>query len=647
MPRLDRTLEANAFTAFMPSPGLLDRAVHLADGTIGAAFRGLRDLIQARPAPAFDGLRPPGRAEHGMLGAVDAGPLDAATLPNLGTGATLGSHETWRDLPLLPMEQVADVQRYEALIGLAAGPARMSALKQGGLRQDHAVVQDAFSTSAYGAGGKRIGHLLPDSVRNSSLVNTAASFYPGGFGDRQPAVGEPKRGVMTHLWDGKTGFSAGITFDADRNEMTIAFPGLGSSGRGFAQAARCVMNFLGFVPKNMSQASKLTRLVQEHVATLNARLPPDRQIRLTLAGHSMGGGLASYAALRNKVPAVVLNPMHLGWGARARIGAERLEQANRYVTEVVVQGDWVADNKASRLYAPLGPVFDSRGPLGTARRFMVPGYGMPTQHRHNAVGALAADMVQHHRTLGERAPTLLPLLQAAGGLERGKMLAGKMQPALRDAILKDAKAEATGFRIRDADARWIARVTDTLIRGTGGDGKALDGAEIAGLRRLLGRHIAQMQADNAGQPLPRILRAIEADFVSQVPQAARSAFAAQDTTARQALAELRQDHAPGGAACAALLARFDLPPDTREELLPAKVLAREIAAQLDLEFGAGGEGFGAAQGPANEARAAQAVMRAAAAMLATQLMMAGDDPELARLHGLAQGWAAGAAPAGL
>ena len=83
----------------------------------------------------------------------------------------------------------------------------------------------------------------------------------------------------------------------------------------------------------MRQASELTQHVKQHIEELNRDLPPEKQIKLTLTGHSMGGGLASYAALRNEVPAVVFNPMRLGSGARARIGQHRLAEADKYLTE--------------------------------------------------------------------------------------------------------------------------------------------------------------------------------------------------------------------------------------------------------------------------------------------------------------------------
>jgi hypothetical protein len=270
MAPVDTTLESNFFTAFVPAPALLDRVKHLAEGTIGSAWRGLKSLFSAKPAPAFDGIRPPGDVAPALAGAdlreVAGDELDRAQLPNLAAGATVGSSETWRDLPQLPLSEVGNVQRYWDIVGLAAGP----------ISSAHASVQDAFATQVTDQNGQQ-RDLLPPTVLNSSLVNASAGAFKDRFGDNLPARGERRDGVMTHVWDGRTGFSAGIAYDPARREMTIGFAGLGASRSAFAQAMRCAMNWLGFVPKNLSQASKLTRLVKAHVEALNRDLPPDRR----------------------------------------------------------------------------------------------------------------------------------------------------------------------------------------------------------------------------------------------------------------------------------------------------------------------------------------------------------------------------------
>jgi hypothetical protein len=79
------------------------------------------------------------------------------------------------------------------------------------------------------------------------------------------------------------------------------------------QGLRCVMNILGLTPpKRFAQASKLTQMVKAHLTALNQQVPVKQHYQLTLARHSMGGRMATCAALRNEVPAVVNCPVRLG-----------------------------------------------------------------------------------------------------------------------------------------------------------------------------------------------------------------------------------------------------------------------------------------------------------------------------------------------
>ena len=88
--------------------------------------------------------------------------------------------------------------------------------------------------------------------------------------------------------------------------------------------------------------------------------------------------MATYAALRNKVPAVVFDTLRLGLGARAKVGRPALKAAPSLVTEVVVQSDWVSDSKYFRglrlldvpSLALTGRRADALGAIGN--RYMVP-----------------------------------------------------------------------------------------------------------------------------------------------------------------------------------------------------------------------------------------------------------------------------------
>lgn len=606
MAPVDTTLASNVISAYVPNPiNALHTVKHLLDSTVGSTLRGLGRLFRAKSTTAFDGLRPPGdvAGAGADLRAVGGGDLARAQPQNLAQAATMRSRETWRDLPQLPLSEVEDVQRYCQINTLAAGPSKTA----------DAPVQDAFATQVLDKNGRE-RDVLPTSVLSSSLVNASAKTFKEQFAGNLPAPGQRRDGVMTHLWDGKTGFSAGIAYDPERREMTIGFPGLGASKKSLAQSLRCAMNWLGFVPKNMSQASKLTRLVKEHVDRLNQDLPPDQQIKLTLTGHSMGGGLASYAALRNKVPAVVFNPMRLGWGARARVGQSRLQQADKYLTEVITQGDWVSDSNLSKLYAPLVPVFNIRGPLGHARRFMVPNYGNDDDTRHNGIGRLAGRMQVEHEILRGRAPSVLPHLMQTSARARGDMIGGHAAQAVAEAV--DAAMERADLEISDQELRDVATLSETLITGKG-DAGPLGPSEIAAARQQLQAALDAVRNRNGlpkGGELPPVLQSIERDFVSHIPQAAQEAFTPNDLRAKQRLQSLYNQYKPGGRRFNAILERFGL---ENKEIDPRE-MRKKVGIYFHHAFDQNGEHL-SSNNADNQATADKALMNSIASALRDQL----------------------------
>ena len=115
-------------------------------------------------------------------------------------------------------------------------------------------------------------------------------------------------------------------------------------------------------------------MVAAHLEEVNKQLPDDQKLTLSLSGLSMGGAMATYAALRNGVPATVINPLRLGIGTRAKIGHANMAQAKELVTEVVVQGDWVSDNPhAKHIYNRQARLIAGGSPSdGIGQRFMLP-----------------------------------------------------------------------------------------------------------------------------------------------------------------------------------------------------------------------------------------------------------------------------------
>jgi hypothetical protein len=369
LPPLDRSLQASTASIWLPRP---DRLIKVAFKALveGMTHRARELVGHAGGQPGLSGLR----------GAAAPMPVrrpgDVSAPAGMGGGsaplASLRCAETGRSHPVLPQERVAQALHCSATVELAMEPHQKTPANCG--------LQDAFLTQVplpVGPGGEpaQAVNLLPDSIMKSSLLNARLNHLTGATASVQGSV------VHHHtnsLFDTGTGMAASITVNPSR-QVTIAFGGMSSQKTWVAQFTRAAANILGLLPpQNMHKAAELTRQVKAHIDQLNSRLPPEEHFSLNLAGHSLGGALATYSALQNQVPATVTCPMRLGWGARASLGREAMASAPQLVTEVVVKGDWVSDNAASKAYGALdvlsagltGSSGDNRGAIG--QRFLVP-----------------------------------------------------------------------------------------------------------------------------------------------------------------------------------------------------------------------------------------------------------------------------------
>jgi hypothetical protein len=355
-------------------PDILTAPFYLAKHLGECIWEGLISLARARPSREVSpSLRPSG--DNTSLPASDA---EESSLRR-AKPILLSSNESFRRLPMLTPDQAQQALRYYFVGYSVAGYSNDFLDPTGG----------HVSTSTGDI------EIIPRSITDSAVWKTINGH--------------------TRLFDESTGLDGYIRFDREKNEVVVAFEEFTPICSKFLA---CAAQWLGLVPKNLRQASKIVELMKSHVEQLNqARLPNDR-IKLTVTGNSMGGGVASYAALRNKVPAVVFNPMRLGIGARARVGQRTLAQADRYLTEVVVPGCWVSDSRFSHLYKlnPLtwgGVLLDSTGKLGNARRLLLPADdGDDEYYRHGAIrllleriifGATECDFL--FQSIGEHANT--------------------------------------------------------------------------------------------------------------------------------------------------------------------------------------------------------------------------------------------------
>ena len=64
---------------------------------------------------------------------------------------------------------------------------------------------------------------------------------------------------------------------------------------------------------------------------------------IILTGLCLGGNLASYLALKYEFKAVCLNTMPMGVGLQEKLGVEKIQEADRYLTHIIVETDYLAD----------------------------------------------------------------------------------------------------------------------------------------------------------------------------------------------------------------------------------------------------------------------------------------------------------------
>ncbi len=122
--------------------------------------------------------------------------------------------------------------------------------------------------------------------------------------------------------------------DGASKKNVLIFGGTGVGGALSAQVQADAGQFMGGVPKAYQQAAKLTEEIGNSL--------PEGE-KLETAGHSLGGGLAHYAALKNGgIQATCFNAAALGGGCKASIGSN-IDQAKDNVRHINVRGDGVGD----------------------------------------------------------------------------------------------------------------------------------------------------------------------------------------------------------------------------------------------------------------------------------------------------------------
>lgn len=171
--------------------------------------------------------------------------------------------------------------------------------------------------------------------RYAALREQAGRLTPSLLEQALPE-GHPLRSKLDPLTGGlrdpSTGLYASMVQlgEGANQRNVLMFGGTGVGGAHKAQIVVDAGQFMGGVPKAYQQAAEIAGCLRD-------RMP------IEVAGHSLGGGLANYAALKNGgIKATCFNAAALGGGCRAQIEAN-IGQAKNNVLHINVRGDLVGD----------------------------------------------------------------------------------------------------------------------------------------------------------------------------------------------------------------------------------------------------------------------------------------------------------------
>ena len=167
-----------------------------------------------------------------------------------------------------------------------------------------------------------------------------------------------------------SGFKAVVAKNG--NTVHLAFAGsefglrlLGSDREGTYQAD--YLQRFGLYSPMYRDAVAVTKLFKDMLDKNN------QSLSLHLSGHSLGGGLAQFAAVANGVKATCFNAAGMSAGSLAMLGKKKVDGAKGMITHIRVKGDPVSDGGGGRL----GPVqVNAKGTeIGTVITLDHPGSG--------------------------------------------------------------------------------------------------------------------------------------------------------------------------------------------------------------------------------------------------------------------------------
>jgi hypothetical protein len=151
-------------------------------------------------------------------------------------------------------------------------------------------------------------------------------------------------------------------------------------------------NFFGASPCMYKKASNLVELIKK------SKICEGKKI--TLTGQSMGGSLATYVAIKQKLSAVCINSFPLGAGLQFELGKSSVSMAHQHVTQISVKNDIFNDNKWIKVFDKILSFSGIRTPGIFGKKFSIPSaYSDRTSTHVYALGSIMKHLGYDVRTL--------------------------------------------------------------------------------------------------------------------------------------------------------------------------------------------------------------------------------------------------------
>lgn len=191
-----------------------------------------------------------------------------------------------------------------------------------------------------------------------------------------------------------------IAFFQNKEETVVAFGAIFSGNVELSnkrQQSRLVLRqhlyafsaVFGGMPSSYRQADQIIRNLKDSGYFEGKKV--------ILTGQCLGGGIASYAGLRNKIPTLCANTLLMGAGLQKRVGIETLREAKKYVTHVSTRGDYISNNRIFHIFDRCLSFIGVRTPGNFGNRFYIPSAFKSPAQNHAEIQSCALAYMGYSR----------------------------------------------------------------------------------------------------------------------------------------------------------------------------------------------------------------------------------------------------------